>query len=159
MTIAPGEWERCGNTVFYVKTRPHDRVGYIYIDPSEFTMVKWEENPNGMVVTRREVPAEHDWAVAEMLRLQLSKLPVPLQRRFWTWTNFLDIFKQKGLSPSAIVNNFHQGFVPHERNETLDALEHGVFTADVPWVEQSNLAKNREELDEALSDFGVMECM
>jgi hypothetical protein len=151
------DWGRCGNTLFYAKLRHHEEVGGLYIDPADLVEVRWTETPEGFLLRRREVP-ETDWAGAELVRFNVSQLPNELQRRFWTWLNFMDVLKSRGSSPSEVVSAFSQGFAPLVRNETLDAIELGVFGSALNWVEKTGLVLSREELDEALANLGVMEC-
>lgn len=153
------DWARCGNTLFYAKLRHHVEVGGVYIDPADLVEVRWTETPEGFLIRRKEAPEDMDWDDAEVVRISLSQqLPVELQRRFWTWLNFMDLFRKKGTSPNGIVNVFAEGYAPLVRNETLDALELALFTSNIKWIEKSARASSREELDEALASVGVMEC-
>ena len=158
MSYVPGEWERCGNTVFYMKTRPHDRVGYIHVSPAEFIMVRWEDRPEGYVIEKLEIPDDPDWAVKELIRFSIDALPPEVRKNFYSWTNILDILIRHGDSPSVIVGHFHNGYEPHQRNLILDGFEQGVFAADVKWLKTTKIVDMKEELEAALADFGVLEC-
>jgi len=158
MSFVPGEWERCGNTVFYKKMRPHDRVGYVHVNPAEFVMVRWEDRPEGYVIDRLEVPADLDWASKELVRFSVDQLPPEVQKQFSSWTSILDILIRHGDSPSVIVGHFHNGYEPHQRNQVLDAIDQGVFAADVKWLKETKTVDMKEELEAALADFGVLEC-
>ena len=158
MTYVPGEWSRCGNTLFFMKMRHHDRVGGTYIDPANLIMVQWLETPGRILVSRKEVPDNIDWGSVELVRFKVSQLPTGLQRRFWTWLNFLDTLKRRGSTPQEVVKAFASGFNAPIRNETLDAFEQGVFASELSWIQETLFAHSREDLDEALSELGVMEC-
>ncbi len=152
------EWERCGNTLFYVKTRPHERVGYTYISPSEFSIVKWEEMPEGYVVARMEAPDQADWAVKELLDFRLTSLPPDLFQGFKNWNIVFQHALNDGLSPAEITDLFHHGYSQKQKMTILDALDRGFFAAEIPWRVQTRVVQ-KQELDETLSDFGVMECI
>lgn len=153
----PGTWERCGNTLFYMKRQPHEIVGYTFIDPADYIKVTWEETPEGYVVKRREVPMNVDWAGQQLVQMKLDELPDQLRQRFMSWAGFIDIMWRRGLSPAKVVENFEKGYEPGQRNDLLDAMDKGLFAAEIPWVERTAVV-SREDLDSALADFGVMEC-
>lgn len=152
-----GTWERCGNTLFYMKLRPYETIGAVFVDPVDYIRVTWEEMPEGYVIERREVPETMDWAVEQLVHMKLAELPQALKSRFYSWANFLDMMSRMGLSPAKIVENFAKGYDPDQRNDLLDALDKGLFASEIPWVTRKSVV-SREELDSELAEFGVMEC-
>jgi hypothetical protein len=171
-----GVWHRCGNTAFWKTVYPaRAGMGGIYVDPVDSVLVFAHDYPSvGGPAIRlwRRVPPD---AGAEVWGPAVERLPRHMREVYenfmmsllsgWTvryWDKermlrwFLDNYREQGKAYERGEERTDE-FLEPAREEVLTAIKKVVGALGDAVSPEVRLIL-RDELDEALLDWGIMEC-
>jgi len=152
------EWRRCGNTSFYEILSPAHPDAGVFVDPVNRVMVTWHGYPGvggkAVYVTRTGSSQRiHPETIEGVIR----KLPEKGQNAFAEYLINSELLRERGAPPEQIVSFFTRGLQEEERSAVLRATLI-LFSELGEAAEREARVFLRDELEEALAGFGIIEC-
>ena len=161
------EWRRCGNTMFYETLVPQAPDSAVFVDPINRVLVSWHGQPDAGGPADRVIrlvlpviPGEvFHFSRPDILRKTISML----QKMTKEVDVFSDFIRQivflvdRGEPKEKLIMFFSRGFTEEERTAIL-RIYVALFAVFSEVIEPEAKTVLRDEIEEALAGFGIIEC-